>query len=116
LQGLQIALRIVGQALLPTGKENPDPFKGHRTHSGMMTFAALALGLVTALGPSAVTDRALSEFMEALAQELWASVSEVDAGFFAGLLPAGSAHRGDAAQGGKFDWAVKALPIGAKGG
>jgi len=67
LEGLQIALRIVGEALFPTGEEDPDPFKGHCPHSGMVTLAALALGLVTALGPRAVTDRALSELMEALA-------------------------------------------------
>jgi hypothetical protein len=58
---------IVGEALFPTGEEDSDPFKGHCTHSGMVTFTAVALGLVTALGPRAVTDRALSELMEALA-------------------------------------------------
>ena len=51
----------------PGTTRDPDPFKGHCPHSGMVTFAALALGLVTALGPRAVTDRALSELMEALA-------------------------------------------------
>jgi hypothetical protein len=57
----------------------------------------------------------LSKIRSALAWELWASVAEVDAGFFAGLFSAGSAYWSDADQGGKFDWVVKALPIGAKG-
>jgi hypothetical protein len=113
---MQIALGIVGEALFPTGEENADPFKGYCTHGGMVTFATVALGLVTALGPSAVTNGALSELMEALAEELWASMAEVDAGLFAGLFSAGSTHRCDATQGGKFDWVIKALPIGAKGG
>jgi hypothetical protein len=67
LEGLEIALRIVGEAVFPTGEEDPDPFKGHCTHSGVVSFAALALGLVTAFGPRAVTDGALGELMEALA-------------------------------------------------
>jgi hypothetical protein len=67
LEGLLVVLRIVGEAVFPTGEEDPDPFKGHCTYSGVVTFAALALGLVRALGPRAVTDGALRELMEALA-------------------------------------------------
>ena len=57
---------IVGEALFPTGKEDPDPFKGHCPYRGMVTFAAVTLGLVTALGPRAVPNGALSELVEAL--------------------------------------------------
>ncbi len=60
----------------------------------MMTFAASALGLVTRLGPRAVTDGALTELMEALAQELWAGTAALDAGLFS----TGDAHGADAAQ------------------
>src|SRR5262245_31230473 len=84
------------------GKQDPDPFKSHRTDRSGMPFAAVALGLVTGLGPRAVTDGASAELMKALAQELWASITEVDGGIFAALFAAGSAHRADATQGGNF--------------
>ena len=67
MEGLEISIRIVGDALFPTGEEDPDPFKGYGAYSGMVTFAATALGLVTGLGPRAVTDGAFTELMEALA-------------------------------------------------
>jgi len=89
---LEVALGIVGGALFPTSEEDPDPFKGHCADSGMVTLAATALGLVTRLGPRAVTDRAFTELMEALAQELWAGTAAVDAGLLAGLFSAGDAH------------------------
>jgi hypothetical protein len=113
---LLIALRLVGETLFPTREEDPDPFESYCAHRGMVGFAASALGLVTGLGPGAVADGASGEFMEALAQELRAGVAKVDARFFASLFTAGSAHRSDATQGGKFDWVVEPLPIGAKGG
>jgi hypothetical protein len=95
---LEVALGIVRGALFPTSKEDADPFKGHCAHSGMVTFAPTALGLVTRLGPRAVTDGAFTELMEALAQELWAGTAAVDAGILAGLFSAGDAHGGNAAQ------------------
>ena len=58
---------VVGDTLFPTGEEDPDPFKSYCAYSGMVTFAAIALGLVTGLGRRAVTDGALTELMEALA-------------------------------------------------
>jgi hypothetical protein len=65
------------------GEKDPNPFESYRPHSGMVFFAACALGLVTGCGPRAVTDRASAELMKALAQELGPGVPEVDAGFFA---------------------------------
>jgi hypothetical protein len=98
LEGLEISIGIVGDALFPTGEEDPDPFKSYGAYSGMVTFAAIALGLVTGLGPRAVTDGAFTELMKALAEELWTGTAAVDAGIFAGLFPAGDAHRTNAAQ------------------
>ena len=49
LEGLEVALRIVGDALFPTREEDPNPFKSHGPHRGVVTFAAVALGLVTGL-------------------------------------------------------------------
>jgi hypothetical protein len=98
LEGLEISIGIVGDALFPTGEEDPDPFKGHCPYSGMVTFAAIALGLVTGLGPRAVTDGALTELVESLAKELWAGLAAVNTGVFAGLFSAGDAYRSNAAQ------------------
>jgi hypothetical protein len=102
LEGLEISIGVVGDAVFPASEEDADPFKSDRAHRGMMTFAASAPGLVTGLGPRAVTDGASGELMEALAKELWASVAKVDAGVFAGLFTAGSAHRCNATQRRKF--------------
>ena len=90
-----IALRVIGDALFPTGEEDPDPLKSHRAHRSMMPFAAVALGLVTGLSPRAVTDGASAKLMKALAQELWTSAAEVDAGMFTALFAAGSTYRAD---------------------
>ena len=98
MEGLEISIGIVGDALFPTGEEDPDPFKSYGPYSGMVTFAAITLGLVTGLCPRAVTDGALTELMETLAEELWAGPAAVDTGVFAGLFSAGDAHRSNAAQ------------------
>jgi hypothetical protein len=68
----------------------------------MVPFARIAQGLVTGLGPRAVTDGASGKLMKALAPELSASAAEVDGGMFAALFPAGSAHGANATQGGNF--------------
>src|SRR6202140_4744325 len=81
----------------------------------MVTFAAPQLGLVTRLGPRAVTDGAFTELMEALAQELWAGTAAVDAGIFAGLFSAGDAHGGNAAQIQQVDDNFEAVAVGAEG-
>ena len=106
---------IVRGALFPTGEEDPDPFKGHCAHSGMVTFAATTLGLVARLGPRAVTDGAFTELMEALAQELWAGTAAVDAGILAGLFSAGDANGGNAAQIQQVAGNFEAIAVGAEG-
>ena len=78
----------------------------------MVAFAAVALGLVTGLGPGAIADGASGKLMKALAQELLASVAEMDGA----LLAAGSADGADAAQGGHFNRVFETRSIGAKGG
>jgi hypothetical protein len=113
---LVVALGIVGGALFPTSEEDPDPFEGHGTDGGMVTFAATALGLVTGLGPRAVTDRALTELMEALTQELGAGTAAVDAGLLASFLSAGDAHGANAAQTQQVAGRFEAVAVGAEGG
>jgi hypothetical protein len=108
---LEVALWIVGGALFPASEEDADPFEGHCAHRGMMTFAASALGLVTRLGPRAVTDGALTELMEALAQELRAGMPAVDAGLFS----TGDAHRANAAQIQQVAGRCKPVTVGAEG-
>jgi hypothetical protein len=82
----------------------------------MVPFARIAQGLVTGLGPRAVTDGASGKLMKALAPELSASAAEVDGGMFAALFPAGSAHGANATQGGNFHGVFEASPLGPKGG
>ncbi len=78
----------------------------------MMSFAASALGLVTRLGPRAETDGALSELMEALAQELWAGTAALDA---KGLFSTGDAHGADAAQTQQVAGHFEPVAVGAEG-
>ena len=92
-----MALFIVGDALFPAGKEDADPFKGQRSHRDMMSFASGELILIEALGPAAAADRASGKLVKRLAQELGASVAEVDGSLFAALLTAGSSHRSNTA-------------------
>ena len=112
---MEVALGIVRGALFPTGEEDPDLFKGHGAHSSMVTFAATALGLVTRLGPRAVTDGACKELIEALAQELWAGTAAVDAGILAGLFSAGDAHGANAAQIQQVAGNFESVAVGAEG-
>src|SRR6202048_4828401 len=106
---------VVGGALFPTSEEDPDPFKGHCAHSGMVTFAATALGLVTRLGPRAVTNGAFTELMKALAQELWTGTAAVDAGTLAGLFSTGGAHGANAAQIQQVAGNFEPVAVGAEG-
>jgi hypothetical protein len=36
LEGLQIALRVIRNAVFPTGKEDANPFESDRPHGGVM--------------------------------------------------------------------------------
>ena len=95
MEGLQIALGVVGDALFPAGKEDADPFEGQRAQRDVMAFALSALGLIIGAGPAAVADGTACEFVKGLAEELGTSLAEVDAGVFAALLTAGAPHRGN---------------------
>ena len=81
----------------------------------MVTLAATALGLVTRLGPRAVTDGAFAELMEALAQELWTGTAAVDTGPLAGLFSAGDAHGSNAAQIQQVAGHFEPVTVGAEG-
>ena len=106
MEGLQIALRVIRDALFPTGKEDADPFEGHHAHRGVMAIALSPLGFVKGFGPAAVTDGTGCEFVKGLSKELGTGVTEKDAGLFlalfallsflAAFLTTGAPHRGDA--------------------
>ena len=99
MEGLQIALGVVGDALFPAGKKDAYPFEGHRAQRGMMAFALGALGLIMGAGPAAVADGTPGEFVKGLAEKLGTSLAEADAGLFfalfAALLTAGAPYRGN---------------------
>jgi hypothetical protein len=106
LEGLQIALGVVGGAVFAAGKEDADPFEGHHAHCGVMALALSPLGLVKGFGPAAVTDGTGCEFVKGLSKELGTGVTEKDAGLFlalfallsflAAFLTTGAPHWGDA--------------------
>ena len=95
-------MRVIRDAVFPTGKENADPFESDRSHGGVMAFAPSPLAGVMGLGPGAVTYGTGAEFVKGLAKELRTSVAEVNAGLLAGLFAAGAPHRANAIQGGDF--------------
>ena len=39
MEGLQIALGVIRDAVFPAGKEDADPFESDRSHGGVMAFA-----------------------------------------------------------------------------
>ena len=100
MEGLHIALRIIRDAVFPTGKEDSDPFESDRPHGGVMPFTASPLAIVKGFGPSAVAYGTGGKFVKGLAKELRTSLAEVNAGPLAGLFATGAPHRGNAIQGG----------------
>ena len=101
MQGVEISGFVVRATLFPTNKKDTDPLKGQGSDRHVMSFTSSALSLIKAFSPRAVADRASSELMKRLAQELGASVPEVDGSLFLALfttfLAAGSSYRSDAA-------------------
>ena len=101
MQGVEIAAFVVRDTLFPTDKKDTDPLKSQGSDRHVVSFTSSALSLIKTLSPRAITDRASSELMKRLAQELGASVPEVDGSFFFALfttfLAAGSSYRSDAA-------------------
>ena len=100
MEGLEIALRVIRDAVFPAGKEDADPFESDRSHGGVITFAPSSLAVVKGLGPGAVTYGTGGEFVKGLAKELRTSLAEVNAGPLACLFATGAPHRGNAMQGG----------------
>jgi hypothetical protein len=78
---LEIDGFIVRRALLPTPKENPDPFERQGPHSGLMGFALIALLLVVDLCPEGMPERFRCPLHERLSEELWTLEAPVHPGF-----------------------------------
>ena len=94
MEGFEISIGIVGEAVLPASKQDADPFKGQSAYGNVVTLASGDLGLIVGLSPGAETDRVSSELVKRLSLELWAGPSEVDAE----ALAAGDADGGNAAE------------------
>jgi hypothetical protein len=114
VEGLKVALFIIGDALFPTDEEDSDPLKGQRSHRDMMSFTSGQLRLIEALSPGAVADRASGELVKRLAQEFGTSLAEVDGGLLAGLLTASPSYRSNTAQAGDFLGKLEPAAIAAK--
>src|ERR1700733_6791319 len=111
-QGLLIDGLLVGSALFPTGVVDPHEFETHATHSGVVTFFALAEGLVALLGPAGFSHDMSGVFVEGLATELRTAAAHVNGP----ALPALLFDRSDAVELLEFLRAGKAFPIRAEGG
>jgi hypothetical protein len=101
LQGVKISAFLVRATLFPTDKKDADPLKGQGSNSHVVSFTSSAMSLIKALSPRAIANRASSELMKRLTQELGASLPKVDGSFlftlFATFFAAGSSYRSDAA-------------------
>jgi hypothetical protein len=114
VEGLKVALFIIGDALFPTDEEDSDPLKGQRSHRDMMSFTSGQLRLIEALSPGTVGDRASGELVKRLAQEFGTSLAEVDGGLLVGLLTARPSYRSNTAQAGDFLGKLESAAIAAK--
>ena len=66
LQGLEIADFIIGDALLPTTKENADPFVSQGADDDPVSFLVGFVHLVEGASPKAMADRFVGILDEAL--------------------------------------------------
>ena len=69
MERLERGRLIVREALLPTAREDTDPFEGQGSHSRLVRFALVALLLVIDLCPEGMPDRVRGPFHERLAAE-----------------------------------------------
>ena len=111
MEGLEISIGIVGDAVFPASKQDTDPFEGQGAHGDVVIFASGDLGLVVELSPGAETDRVGSELVKRLPLELWAGPTEKDAA----ALAAGDAHRRNAVQSRNVAGVFVTVTVGAEG-
>ena len=89
VERIEIDGLIIRGALLPTPKEDTDPFERQSAHGGLMRFPLVALLLVIDPRPEGMPNRFGCPLDERLPQELWA----LEAPVHPGLLPAAFGHR-----------------------
>src|SRR5262245_57364403 len=79
---LQIERFIVRGALLPTPREDVEPFERSSPYGGLVCLALVTLLLIRGLGPEGVADRFGGPLHKRLAQELRTLEAPVHPGFF----------------------------------
>ena len=57
MEGLEIGRRIVGEAILPTAREDAEPCAGQGSPSSLVGVALVALRLIRDLGPAGMPER-----------------------------------------------------------
>ena len=62
---------VIGCAILPTAKQNPDPFVGERSQRRVMIIAAPTLLVVVRSRPLRKANGLIREFVKALLDEFW---------------------------------------------
>jgi hypothetical protein len=83
MERLEIGRLIVREALLPTAREDTDPFEGQGSHRRLVRFALVALLLVIDLGPEGMPDRFRGPCHERLSEERRTLQAPVHPGFLA---------------------------------
>ena len=89
-QDVEIDRFIVGRSILPTPKEDTDPFEGQGAHGRLVRLAFIALLLIIDLCPEGMPCGFRRPFHERLSQELWTLEAPVDPGLRA--APCGHRH------------------------
>jgi len=83
VERLEIDEFIIRSAILPTSKEDTDPFEGQGPYGGLMGLALVALLLVVHLCPEGMPDRLRRPFDKRLPEELWTLEAPVHPGLLA---------------------------------
>ena len=83
IEGLEIDGFIVRGAILPTPRENTDPFACQGAHSGLMRVALGTLLLIGDLGPEGMPNRLCGPLHERVPEAFWTLEPPVHPGFLA---------------------------------
>src|SRR6516165_6493076 len=75
---VDVSSLVVGRAILPTAKQNPNPLVGQRAECGVMIVAAAALLIVVRARPPRKPNRLIGEFVKGLLHEFRAGQPMMD--------------------------------------
>src|ERR1700732_2016602 len=111
-QGLEVAVGLIGLAMLPTSKVDAHELVGQGP-AGLVVFAlvALLLLLIIALGPGFFLEGAAGVFVERLPTKLGTAIADVNGLGGAAL----DDYRRDTVEFGHVSGFLEPIPVGAEG-